>query len=78
MKCFLLDVGSTFIKYAVYDNVTYEVIYSDKLPFPEPTFFDGVRFCVSRCEIERVIIKLFKYAEKQECKSAFISVQMQG
>jgi hypothetical protein len=45
MNVFLLDIGSTFIKYSVFDTTTQECVFSDKLAFPEPSVNDGVRFC---------------------------------
>lgn len=78
MKCLLLDVGSTFIKYSVYDNRTCKVICSDKEPFPEPSECVRGRFCVHRDKIDRIITQLFEYASKEGCNAAFISVQMHG
>ena len=77
MKALLIDVGSTFIKYSVYDYKN-GILFFDKTPFPQPLVNDGTRFIVSRTELCNKIFNIFELTEKYECSVALFSVQMHG
>lgn len=78
MKCLLLDVGSTFIKYSFYETLNGKNSEIFRLPFPEPIVNDGIRFEVSRKEIDSCIMRVMNEAHENACKKAFICVQMHG
>lgn len=78
MNVFLLDVGSTFIKYMVYDPSLKAELFSDSVPFPMPLINDGVHYEISEEEIRKIIYRIFNTASEKECKSAFICAQMHG
>ena len=77
MNILLLDVGSTFIKYCIYDEEK-NIINNYKYPFPKALITDGIKYEVSEKDIKDAIFKIFYFAEKENCKKAFISVQMHG
>ncbi len=77
--CYLLmDIGSTFIKYSVYDESSRMILCSDKYPFPEGEIDDGTRFSVSLSKINERVFDVFEQAERNGCSKAFICVQMHG
>ncbi len=76
MKVLLMDVGSTFIKYAICDDVSGRYILDDKIPFPQA--IDDERFTVDRCEIETAVKAIMAVAMENMCKRVFVSVQMHG
>lgn len=78
MKVLLLDVGSTFIKYTIYETSSRTELSSGAVPFPMPLINDGVHYEVSKDEIRKIIYRIFDTASEIECKSAFICVQMHG
>ena len=78
MKCLFIDLGSTFIKYGVYDELSKEFIIQSKIPFPEPVVNEGDRFLVSTDEIRNKIFEIFQTVEDYGCKKTYISVQMHG
>lgn len=78
MKHLLIDVGSTFIKYNVYDDGANRMILQERIPFPQPILDDGVHFHVPVKPLEGAILAIFHEGEKQGCQKAFISVQMHG
>ena len=53
MNVFLLDVGSTFIKYMVYEPSLKAELFSDSVPFPMPLINDGVHYEISEEEINQ-------------------------
>lgn len=75
MRALLIDVGSTFIKYAVYEK---DLLFFDKTPFPEPLINDGKRFVVSRNTLLDKILSIFESTEHYGCSVAIFSVQMHG
>ncbi len=74
----LIDIGSTFIKYGVYDTASQELILESKVTFPAPNVDDGVVYHVPCGEIEARIREIFDSAAELPCKKAWISVQMHG
>ncbi|MBE6680582.1 MAG: hypothetical protein E7598_08720 [Ruminococcaceae bacterium] len=76
MKVLLMDVGSTFVKYAVCDDISGEYVLSDKIPFPKP--LDEEAFTVDRAEIETVVKAVMAVALENKCQKIFASVQMHG
>lgn len=76
MKDLLMDIGSTFVKYAVFDSFEDKYIISEKLPFPSPCSEDP--FTVDRCQIETVVKAVMATAIENDCARVFISVQMHG
>ncbi len=77
MKALLIDVGSTFIKYSIYDSEK-GVEFFDKTTFPTPIINDGVRFIVDREELCNTILRIFEQAKGYNPKLALFSVQMHG
>ena len=77
MKALLIDVGSTFIKYSVYDREN-GIVFFDKTPFPAPIINDGVNFVVSKEEICNKILNIFEQTQGYNVKIALFSVQMHG
>lgn len=78
MKVFLLDIGSTFIKYSVFDTDSQICTFTDKRPFPEPTVCDGVRFEVGESSLRAVLLEIADVAVENGCKRFFVSTQMHG
>ncbi len=73
MKSLFADIGSTFVKYAIYDG---ECVLRDKIPFPKP--MEEAVFTVARKEIEDVLLAVMAVAEEHGCTRSFFSVQMHG
>jgi len=78
MNCLLIDVGSTFIKYGIYDEITKQIIHYDAVPFPAPIKRNDTEFLISANEIKGQITKIFGSNKEYNIKRAFISVQMHG
>ena len=78
MLCLLMDVGSTFIKYCVYDTVTGEERQKNSIPFPPPCFAEGTVFRVSLAEIDDRVKQILCEAAALRADAVFISVQMHG
>lgn len=78
LKCILIDFGSTFIKYSIYNSYTDKILLSDKIKFPDPIICDSSRYIVSKNKIDESVFSLMEIAKKNECKKLFISVQMHG
>lgn len=78
MHVLLIDVGSTYIKYAVYDDTRKALLADGKAPFPEPLYRDDVRYTVRAEQILEKITDIFRTAEPYRVKRAFFSVQMHG
>lgn len=76
MKALLLDVGSTFVKYAVCTDTQDAYVLQDKLPFPSPLTEEP--FTVARAEIDTVIRAILAVGMENGCDSVWISVQMHG
>ena len=76
VKDLLVDIGSTFVKYAVFDSDIDKYILSEKLPFPLPCSEEP--FIVDRCQIETVVKAVMAIAKENDCTRVFISVQMHG
>lgn len=78
MKVLLLDIGSTFIKYFIYNTLKKETICSGREPFPAPCVSCEDKYEVPSAKIKNIIINIFHTAVSHNCKKAFISVQMHG
>ena len=78
MKCLLIDVGSTFIKYGVYEEKEQKILIENKVKFPAASVNDGVRFQVPVGKIQEEIRKIFSEVKSFECKKVYFSVQMHG
>lgn len=78
MNYLLMDIGSTFVKYAVYDTVEKQNLYIKKLPFPTACAPAATHFEVSRAEIDSLIFSIMDEAADKGCAKAFVSVQMHG
>lgn len=78
MKCLLLDVGSTRIKYSFYETESAsnsEIFFVD---FPAPAVRNDIIFEVDLSEIKKSILQIFGKALRCGCKRAFLCVQMHG
>lgn len=71
-----MDIGSTFVKYAVCEDTDGAYILSDKLPFPKP--IQEKPFTVDRRWIENAVKTVMVIAKESGCRKVFISVQMHG
>ncbi len=78
MYVFLVDFGSTFVKYLIYDTERKCELRSDKVPFPEPNVQSGGRFTVSEAEIRKLVEQVFSIGVQYKCQRSYISVQMHG
>lgn len=78
MNCLLLDIGSTFIKYGVYDDSLKVTNVLRKTEFPSSKIQTEKKFIVSRKLIEDKIFGIFEELEAYNLRKAFISVQMHG
>ena len=76
MKCLLVDAGSTYIKWAVFETETQTILAQSQTPFPAPEFQEGGRFLVSENALRAVFLQGVQ--AHPECRSIFISVQMHG
>ncbi len=76
MNYLLLDVGSTFVKYMIYNGR--DEIVSSSFPFPKPYLDNGVKYEVYRSDIIKTLSSVLEEALKYNCKKAFICVQMHG
>lgn len=77
MNDLLIDVGSTFIKYAV-NTPSGGLVCSGKLPFPPALVDDGVRYLVSSSAITDAVDEILGQMEKYHVKCCYMSVQMHG
>jgi len=77
MKALLIDVGSTFIKYSIFDKQK-GLLFFDKTPFPEPIVKDQNRFIVSRQTLCDIILGIFDKTNEYGYSVAFFSMQMHG
>lgn len=78
MNCLLIDLGSSFIKYEVYDESSEKSLFDDKVPFPDPKINDGARFTVDTAVIIDRVLEIFESVRDYRCKKVFFSVQMHG
>jgi len=78
MKNLLIDVGSTFIKYCVFDTSLKQELCFDKISFPDALLDDGVHYIVSSQKIMEAIRLIFQKTKQFGCKNAYFSVQMHG
>ena len=78
MNNLLIDVGSTFIKYCVYDVSDDKELLFDKTEFPNALLCKDKHYLVSGKEIINKIKAIFSAVKSFHCKKAFISVQMHG
>ena len=79
MKYLMIDLGSTSIKYAVYDYLTDEFILKSKLPFPDRLINDNILFYeVSIEKIIKTIDDVLLCVDHLSIGSIVISVQMHG
>ena len=72
----LIDVGSTFVKYAVRDGD--KTAFEGKLAFPCAVMDCGGRYEVSVSDIDEMIDRIFAESEHFCVKRCFIGVQMHG
>jgi len=77
MNIFLIDFGSTNVKYSVYNTETDSFEQSGSEKFPLAEIDDGIHYRVSKKKIKALILKLFNYAAEM-CEKCFVSVQMHG
>ena len=78
MRVFLVDFGSTFVKWLVHDIESKCDLLSGKIPFPLPIIQDDKRFVISETQIRKLIEEVFGVGLSQGCQKAYISVQMHG
>ena len=78
MRVFLVDFGSTFVKWLIYDVEDKKEMFSGKIPFPLPIIQDRKRFVISKVQINRLVEDVFLIGVSYECQKAYISVQMHG
>ena len=75
IKNLLIDVGSSFIKFCVFDNVKDTVILEGQEPFPQK---QGEGFRIAADEILAKVKGIFSRCREFEPRRAFFSVQMHG
>ena len=75
MKDLLVDIGSTFIKYAVQGEGAQTF---KRVPFPERKATGDEHYFVDRAAIEHVLGDIIAEGESAGCERAFFSVQMHG
>jgi len=78
MACLLVDVGSTFIKYNVYNEISKKVLLYDKVAFPSPNLNKGCFFSVPISKINESIDLILEATQKFNCTKMFFCVQMHG
>lgn len=78
MNCLMIDIGSTFIKYGVYNETECNFEMLSKLPFPDPCFSNKGTFLVSSQKIKENVLKIFDKVAEHHCKKVYFSVQMHG
>lgn len=78
MPCLLVDVGSTFIKYNVYEEISKAILLSNRIPFPSPNLNKDDRFSVPISKINKSLDIVFSVAKKFSCAKIFFCVQMHG
>lgn len=74
MRSFFIDIGSTNIKYAVFDNGMY--LLNSRMPFPPPKSKEP--YTVDRTLVDEAIIKLMDLATEHSCGEIYICTQMHG
>ena len=67
-----MDIGSTFIKYEVYNQGSGELEMWSKVPFPEPVLNRGDRFLVSCEQIGNKIFEIFDLTKDYDVKKTYI------
>lgn len=78
MRSICIDVGSTFVKFFIYDSAINDTILVEKLPFPSPVLKSKILFEVSASDIESTILSIMDRAIDYGCSKCFFSVQMHG
>ncbi len=79
MKAFLVDFGSTSVKYAVYDRESDTVSSEGKLDFPPRIPNDNPNITeIDLTLIDGIIDRAVEIAAENACKDIYISVQMHG
>lgn len=78
MKSLLLDIGSSYIKYSFFDNITRENTKVFSIPFPSPILDDGIRFEVDCDKIKESVRLILSKAQDEGCEAVFSCVQMHG
>jgi hypothetical protein len=76
MQTLCVDVGSTFVKFFVYDGE--KILLADRLEFPRPCLDDGIRYEVPLVEVKRTILEIFERTKALEVQRCYIAVQMHG
>jgi len=75
IKNLLIDVGSSFIKYCVFDTTNETELCGGRIPFPERT---GDGFRIEACRIVSSVKNIFDICKEHSPRRAFFSVQMHG
>ena len=78
MKSICIDVGSTFVKYFIFDYAKNDAVLAEKIPFPRPALKSKILYEVASDDIQSVIMPIMDLAFEQGCSKCFISVQMHG
>lgn len=76
MKTLFIDVGSTFIKYAVKKND--EFVLEGKVAFPEAIIDRRATYEVPTEKIDEIVFKIFDEVAEYDVARCYIGVQMHG
>ncbi len=78
MNVAFIDVGSTTIKYQIYNKVARQVLDMDKIPFPAALIKTDEKYEVAIDAIDEIFFSVINKAVESACHHALISVQMHG
>ena len=76
MNCLCIDVGSTFVKFFIYDGVS--VLVEDKISFPGPCIDDGTVYEIPIKSMDELVDEVLARVKAYTPGKCFISVQMHG
>lgn len=78
MRSICIDVGSTFVKYFIFDSTKNDAIVVEKIPFPNPALKSKILYEVAADDIKSTILQIMELALEYGCARCFLSVQMHG
>lgn len=78
MRSICIDVGSTFVKYFIFDSAKNDAVLAEKIPFPNPALKSKILYEVASADIKAAVMQILDIALDYGCTKCFFSVQMHG
>lgn len=78
MNVAYIDIGSTAVKYRIYDRISDAVIKEGNERFPEPLLQENHKFEISVSSIDTIVFSIMNTVVEYQCHHVLISIQMHG